>query len=140
MNKPSIPRQHLTWHVVVEHARTPFGHVYAFAYDPAAEVWMVINPHFRWTEVFALRRGAEFDRWVRVTAEGADIYRLDGRGQAPVLPGWFCVAQVKRLVGLRSGALSPEGLRRDLLKAGARQVFTRESQNPQGRPAPQERA
>ncbi len=130
-------RQNLNWNVVIENARTPLGHVYAFAHDPFADVWIVVDPHFRWTEIYALKAGEQFDRWVRIVSEGADIYRLRGRGNAPVLPGWFCVAQVKRLIGLRSGALSPEGLRRDLLRAGAQQVFQRESQNPQGRPAHQ---
>lgn len=132
--RPEPPRQTLLWNVAIERGRTPWGHVLAFAYDPVAEVWMVVDPHVRWTEVFALKRGAQFDRWVADLATRADIWRLQGRGQAPVLPGWFCVAQVKRLVGLRSGALSPAGLRRDLQRAGARQVFYRESQNPEGRP------
>lgn len=130
-------RQDLSWNIVIEQGRTPWGHVYAFALDPRTGVWIVIDPHLRWTRVFALTDGPEFDRWVVGVAAGADIYRIQGRGQAPVGAGWFCVGTVKRLVGLRSGALSPRGLRRDLLRAGAQQVFHRESQNPQGRPADQ---
>ena len=130
-------RQELTWNVVFERGRTLWGHVYAFAYDGRAGVWVVIDPHLRWTQVFALKAGSEFDRWVAGVAADAEIYRIPGRGHAPLGFGWFCVGAVKRLVGLRSGALSPAGLKRDLLRAGARQVFHRESQNPQGRPATQ---
>jgi hypothetical protein len=136
--KRTSPRQRLTWHVAFEWPReAPWGHVMAFAYDAAAEVWIVIDPHFRWTETFALRRGAEFDRWVAEVAARAEIWRIEGRGRGPVGVGWFCVGTVKRLVGVRSGALSPWGLRRDLRRAGARQVFTRATEGPQGRSAHQ---
>lgn len=134
---PVAGKQDLNWNVAFERGRTPWGHVFAFAYDERAGVWIVIDPHLRWTRVFALKAGGEFDRWVAGVATGADIFRIPGRGQAPLGLGWFCVGTVKRLVGLRSGALSPAGLKRDLLRAGARQVFSRESQNPQGRPPDQ---
>lgn len=132
--KSSTAAQSLNWNVAIERGRTPWGHVLAFAC--MGDHWVVVDPHVRWTEVFTLT-AAEFDGWLAELSARADIWRIAGRGQAPLLPGWFCVAQVKRLVGLRSGALSPAGLRRDLRKAGAKQVFTRESQNPEGRSAHQ---
>lgn len=132
--KPTPAKQSLSWNVAFERGRTPWGHVLAFAWT--GDIWLVVDPHVRWTEVFTLT-ALEFDDWVADLSARAEVWRLDGRGEAPLLPGWFCVAQVKRLVGLRSGALFPGGLRRDLVKAGARQVFIRESQNPEGRPAHQ---
>lgn len=125
MRLPSAPKQNLNWNVVVDPDPWPFGHVLAFAWT--GHVWAVIDPHLRWTEVFTLEDGPEFQKWVRQVSQTADIFRIEGRGVAPIGAGWFCVGTVKRLVGLRSGALSPAGLKRDLLRAGARQVFTRET-------------
>lgn len=126
----AAPKQLLNWNVVIADDPWPFGHVSAFAFD--GRVWIVVDPHLRWLEAFTLEDGPEFDGWVREVAARAEIFRIQGRALAPVGAGWFCVGTVKRLVGLRSGALSPAGLRRDLLRAGARQVFTRESQSSQG--------
>lgn len=131
MNRCGVPRQGLNWNVVIDTDPWPFGHALAFAFT--GRVWVVVDPHLRWTEVFDLEDGPEFDAWVKATPSTAEIFRIEGGGLAPVGAGWFCVGTVKRLVGLRSGALSPAGLKRDLLRAGARQVFTRENQDPQGR-------
>jgi hypothetical protein len=136
MTGPLDGRQSMNWNVVFERGRTPWGHVYAFAFDAVTGVWIVIDPHLRWTRVFAVPQGVAFRRWVAGVAPTAEIYRLQGRGQAPLGMGFFCVGTVKRLVGLRSGALSPKGLKRDLLKAGARRVF-HENQAAQGRPSPE---
>lgn len=122
----------MCWNIAFEDGRTPWGHVLAFA--ATRRNWVVVDPHIGWTEVYVLTR-REFDDWILDLSARATIYRLDGRREAPVFPGVFCVGTIKRLIGLRSGALSPGALRRDLVRAGARQVFTRESQNPQGRPA-----
>lgn len=122
----------LTWHVAFEQGRTPWGHVLAFAFDGRA--WVVIDPHMRWTEVFTLAPGEEFDAWLADLAFRATILRITGAGRGNPLGGLFCVGKVKHLIGLRSGAFSPGGLKRDLLRAGAQQVFTRESQSAQGRP------
>ena len=118
----------LTWHVAFERGRTPWGHVLAFAFDGRS--WIVIDPHMRWTEVFTLPAGAPFDAWV--SALDAEVWRLAGRAEAPLFAGFGCVGVVKKLVGLRSGAFTPAGLRRDLVRQGAKQVF-REVQSPQGR-------
>lgn len=133
MNRATAPKQPLNWNVVIDPDPWPWGHVLAFAFT--GRMWMVVDPHLRWTEVFDLEDGPEFDRWIRETTArpGAQVFRIEGRALAPIGAGWFCVGTVKRLVGLRSGALSPAGLKRDLLRAGARQVFIRENENPQGR-------
>lgn len=123
----------LTWYVAIERGRTPWGHVLAFAFDGRS--WIVVDPHLRFTEVFTLEPGDEFDAWVAEMSQVAEVWKLPGRRAASVLtPGLFCVGAVKRLVGLRSGAFTPGGLRRDLVRAGAKQVFTRgQSPSPQGR-------
>ncbi|HEV7352583.1 MAG TPA: hypothetical protein VGN74_05580 [Brevundimonas sp.] len=114
----------LNWYVAIRPARTPWGHVFAFAFDGRS--WIVVDPHLRFTEVFTLAPGAEFDAWVAGVRQVAEVWKLAGRREASVLtPGLFCVGTVKRLVGLRSGAFTPRGLRRDLVRAGAEQVFPR---------------
>lgn len=135
MNRAAA-KQGLNWHVAFTWPReAPWGHVLAFACH--GDVWVVVDPHFRWTEVLVLRAGEEFDRWVSELVREAEVWRIEGRGHGPVGAGWFCVGTVKRLLGFRSGALSPWGLRRDLRRAGARQVFTRATENSQGRSAHQ---
>lgn len=132
MNDTTDRRQSLNWNVVVERGRTPWGHVLAFAWD--GRVWVVIDPHVTWTEVFTLPPGPEFDAWVKAQAATGTIWRIAGRAESHPFVGLFCVGTVKRLVGLRSGAFSPEGLRRDLVRAGAQQVFVSENQSPQADP------
>jgi hypothetical protein len=131
------------WNVAFEPGRTWLGHVQAFGFDGAAGVWVVVDPCLGVTDVTVLRRRA-FDRWVADLAGRAEIYRIDRRTEAwPFqVRGLWCVGQVKRLVGLRSGALSPAGLKRDLLKAGALRVFHRNeaAQSHRRGPAGQARA
>lgn len=117
------------WNVRFERYFGVIKHVSAFGFDAATGVWVVVDPHRAWTEVLTLPPNT-FDLWVSVAAEDSDIYRIAARRETGLLfPGLWCVGAVKRLVGLKSGALSPAGLRRDLLRAGARKVFSRESQN-----------
>lgn len=108
------------------------GHVLAFGFDAAAGVWIVVDPCRHETEVQALRPAA-FDRWIVQQAAEGEVWRIARQGRTPMLfPGLWCVGAVKRLVGLRSGALSPAGLKRDLLRAGARRVFSHEGQSSEG--------
>lgn len=120
------------WRVAFE--ESPWQHVLCFGFDGRS--WIVIDPQWGGAEVFSIEPGKAFDAWVLELASRSEIFSLpaqDGSGWR----GLFCVGVVKRLIGLRSGALSPRGLRRDLLRAGARQVYVREGQDSQGRPARQ---
>lgn len=128
------PRQTTEWNVAIERSRTPWGHVLAFAWMD--HCWVVHDPHVRWTEVFTLTAD-EFDAWILDLTTRAEVWRIKGRAESHPFAGLFCVGSVKRLVGLRSGAFSPAGLRRDLMRQGARQVFVREGQDSQGRPVDQ---
>lgn len=133
--KPLGPEQArvgtLNWNVVIENGRTPWGHVLAFAFDGLT--WIVVDPHIGWTEIYTVAPD-EIDGWIVEMTENATVWRIEGQRHAPMLPGFFCVGTIKRLIGLRSGAFSPAGLRRDLVRAGARQEYRRESQSPEGRP------
>jgi hypothetical protein len=124
----------MEWNVAFKVLRGGAGlpiHVSAVGYDPEGGVYVMVDPHRFAIEVRALSP-AEFDRWAALQFMlGGEVYRIAAREDTPLwFPGLWCVGVVKRLVGLRSGALSPGGLRRDLVRAGAQRVFTRESQNP----------
>ena len=113
------------WHVAIR-TRPGLGHVFAFGFDGGSGVWIVVDPMRRGTVVTVLPPW-EFDDWVLEISLEFEVYRIARRAETRVwFPGLWCVGAVKRLVGLRSSALSPAGLRRDLLRAGARRVFSRE--------------
>ena len=123
------------WHVALR-TRPGLGHVLAFGFDGGSGVWIVVDPMRHGTVVTVLPPW-EFDAWVLEISLEFEIYRIARRAETAVwFPGLWCVGAVKRLVGLRSSALSPAGLRRDLLGAGARRVFSREGSEDghQGRP------
>lgn len=116
------------WNVVFEIAAGLPVHCLAFGYDPETGVYVVVDPHHAWTEVTTYSPTA-FDLWIMEAAHGNEVYRTPARRQTPPwFPGLWCVGAVKRLVGLRSSALSPAGLRRDLVRSGARRVFSHEGQ------------
>jgi hypothetical protein len=129
------------WNVLFEYVAGLPVHVSVFGFDPAAGVYVVMDPHHSHTEINLLRPSA-FDIWIVQAVPGNEVLRIDAQQRTRFwFPGLWCVGMVKRVVGLRSGALSPAGLRRDLLRAGARRVFCEaEDQSPRGRPDDQGRA
>lgn len=119
------------WAVAFRPAARP-RHVLAFGFDAHAGMWVVVDPCRHAIAVRALAPSA-FDAWARVEVAGADVWRLDAAEATSVLsPGLWCVGVVKRLLGLRSGAFTPAGLRRDMRRAGAAQVV--HERQGQGRP------
>lgn len=121
------------WNVVIESVAGVPAHVSAFGFEPGGGVWVVVDPRKNFIDVRTFEPHA-FDFWLATESgvghSDTEVLRIEARRQTMVwFPGLWCVGVVKRLVGLRSGALSPAGLRRDLLRAGAQRVFTRESQN-----------
>lgn len=110
------------WNVAIRTA-PGMGHVFAFGYDGQANSWVVFDPLRHRTEI-GLISPVNFDWWLIEAIEGFEVYRIAAQDHAMLLfPGLWCVGAVKRLVGIRSSALSPAGLRRDLIAAGARRVF-----------------
>ena len=113
----------LDWNVLFEEVAGIPVHVSVFGFDTQAGVYVVMDPHHSWTEIDILRPAA-FDVWIATMARGNEVYRITQQRRTRIwFPGLWCVGAVKRVVGLRSGALSPAGLKRDLLRAGARRVF-----------------
>lgn len=100
-----------------------FRHVCAMAWFADQERWVYFNPGWRSTGI-VVGRAAELDAlhadlMARATAVLA-FPSSEGRSFAP--PTFFCVGAIKALLGLRSRALCPFGLYRDLLRRGAEVV------------------
>ncbi len=115
----------LWWH---RFCRKGFRHVFAFAYDPSAGVWILFDPTL---EGFVLRAlpGHAIDRMVaEIWSRDGRILRARAQGKAPARPRLFatCVTVIAHLLGLRRAPLRPDGLHALLLKHGARPAFDKD--------------
>lgn len=102
-----------------------FEHVLAFAYAAHAERWVVYDVGRDRTVIRTLTADA-FTRWIAGLPAGRTIVHFEA-GDAPAPPanrvGFWCSIAVAHLVGVRSRALRPVALYRDLLAQGARPAF-----------------
>ena len=122
--------QPLVWMLVFERlastrflnfaAMGKYKHVKAFGYVPFLHVWTFFDPSWNRTELIIAQDGRPaaylIEKWV-VDADVMEFARLEAEWLLPPLGGW-CVPQIKRLIGLRSGALRPDALWRDCLANG----------------------
>ena len=98
-----------------------FKHVAAFAYAADCRTWVWLEWGMNMAKLRLLPDdqpsrdliSAWTDRSTVIQMEVAGVSRPVGRF------GFWCVPAVKHLVGLRSGALLPDALLRDCMKAGA---------------------
>lgn len=96
-------------------------HVLAYGYASKVGGWVVFNPTEGFTAIDVMTE-ERFAVWRREMLGRASAIlrcrvRSDGGGAGRV--GIFCTAAVKHLLGLRSRALRPIGLYRDLLRTDA---------------------
>jgi hypothetical protein len=99
-----------------------FKHVSALAHVPDAAAWVSLS----W-ELARLRVGLiadrDFERWFAAASADAAVLRMKApafdHGPLRLRAGLTCISMVKHLIGLRSGALWPAGLWRDLVAQGA---------------------
>lgn len=122
-----------------------FRHCMVLGYDPYLRIWVMYDPLTTGTriEVFDIDDKSlniiiafitEHGRWLK-TDPGSAVFPA---GQWRL----YCVPAIKHLLGIKSSALTPKGLYRDLLKAGAQPVFERkeDGQNiKRGKPSPSAR-
>ena len=97
-----------------------FKHVAAMAYVPQARMWVTYDVGRFGNRVTIVPKGqeAQFAEWV----EGCTLVIMPRRYNAarfPPILGW-CVPAVRRLIGLRSGALRPTTLYRHCLRDGGK--------------------
>ena len=98
-----------------------FKHVMACAYAVEAKAWVAYEVTLVRTQILVMPDPA-WDRFIAARINsGASVLRIerrDGCWWTGRLGSW-CVPAVKRLIGLRSGALRPDRLFADCLRAGA---------------------
>jgi hypothetical protein len=100
-----------------------FKHVRAFGYVPLDGVWVFVD----WTLKGMVIRAAPdqsqtADNLIRAWIDGCDLVQVDNGSRMRALPGFYCVGAMKRLTGVPSGALLPDGLWRDCLKFGGKSL------------------
>lgn len=107
--------------------RPGFRHVAAFGYDAEQAVWLLYDVCLARTHIRALS-SAQMDAWVLALPAGRRIVCFAGTDAAPRRIGFWCTTAVSHLLGVRTRALRPEALYRDLLAQGARPAFTSEAE------------
>lgn len=116
------------WHDFFTHKQ--FRHVFAMGFEPRLNCYVVYEPHTFGTTIEVIPADdqtisqliftiSQCGHWLKVKAQPGQFFF----GQ----PWLSCVTAIKHLVGLRSCALRPKGLYRDLVRAGAQKVFEREN-------------
>jgi hypothetical protein len=121
------------WHLFFGPAAAPwshilrgaFGHVAAAGYDAEHKLWIFFNPSARSLMIRALPEGPEcaaiYGEWV--AACRPHILRIVPQQARRLFPPCFsCVGAIKALCGIRSRALLPGALYRDLVAQGAEQL------------------
>lgn len=102
-----------------------FKHVLAFGYIRRIRAWVFFEPALGRTRLFVAPDGPVADSMIAEAISGASVLSIRPaaatRASWPVF-GW-CVPAVAHLIGLRSGALRPDALWRDCLRAGAQSVL-----------------
>lgn len=105
-----------------------YKHVRAYAYVPFLHVWVFYDVAISGTSIVIAADGDAALGMILAWSEDADRIKIR-RGPEPMRnPPVFgyCVPSMKRLIGLRSGALRPDALWRDCLKAGGTPVERRD--------------
>lgn len=99
-----------------------YKHVRAYGYVPFLHVWLFYDATFTGIEVIVAADGEAARAQIAGWIDGCDLVRMPRRPHAnasPVLAmcGW-CVPAIKRLIGLRCGALRPDALYEHCLRNG----------------------
>lgn len=109
-----------------------FWHVFAAAYDVAAERWLIYEVNRGGTAIVALTRD-QYEKLVAYQiAIGARVLQVDVRTSLRLWlqVGMWCVVACRHLTGARSRALRPIGLWRDLIREGAVEPFSAPADRP----------
>ena len=99
-----------------------YRHVAAFGYvGSGVDAWLFYSWRTDRLQIAAARGDTAVRTLMHAFAKDADLLGIDARRE-PTLGlrlGAWCVPAVKHLIGLRSRAVTPAGLYRDCLAAGA---------------------
>lgn len=100
--------------------RPGFRHISAASWFADQERWVHINPCRTGTVIEVLRADEFGPRFQQLMTDSAAVLRVPARAERHATPRSFhCTGAMKALLGIRSRALSPHGLYRDLLRNGA---------------------
>jgi hypothetical protein len=135
----ALPINIYRWHVAFWHwqprrtwlQRFAWGkylHVSALGYSARCNVWVIYEPNTDGTRLRLVKNDASFLAMRDQTKRLADVLALTVNPQArydhvPWRPGHYCVPAIIRLLGVRSGAVTPSGLYRHLVSMGAKPSF-----------------
>ena len=113
-------RPHWWWRL----CRPGFRHVAAFGYCAEQGVWLLYDVTLKQTMIHALS-SEQMDAWVDNLPAARRIVHFTPDAPEPpsVRLGFWCTPAVAHLVGVRSRALRPQALYRDLVAQGARAAF-----------------
>jgi hypothetical protein len=99
-----------------------YKHVAAYAYLPGFKAWLIYDVNMVRTSIVVVPDGDEALGYLYELTRDADLMAVKREGIAitatPWRIGFWCVPAVAHLIGLRSGALRPDRLWRDCLRAG----------------------
>jgi hypothetical protein len=100
-----------------------YRHVSACAWFADQERWVYVNPTRRGTVILLYREDEFGGRMTQLVNSSSYILRVRSSLARSATPfGWWCTGAIKALLGVRSRALSPRGLRDHLLRHGAEVV------------------
>lgn len=103
--------------------RPGFRHCCAASYFADQKRWVYVDPCRSGTVVEVLRPDEFAGRFQHLMANSSHVLSIAARRERKRTAAvWYCVGALKGLLGLKSGALSPWGLYRDLIRAGAEKV------------------
>ena len=103
--------------------RPGFRHCYAACWYHDAQRWVVFNPTRRGTVIELWAEDQFGRRLAQFLDESSVVLRVASRHERRTAPAMaWCVAEVKALLGVRSAAVTPYRLYRDLLARGAEVV------------------
>lgn len=98
-----------------------YKHVRAFGYVPLDAVWLFVDWNICGLTLRAAPDGSQTAAaLIRTWIDRCDLVQVEAGARQRVPPGLYCVGAIKRLTGIPSGALLPDGLWRDCLKFGGR--------------------
>ena len=120
-----VDAQATPWHRLMKRG---FRHCYAFAWDEAADRWVILEPGFDGVYLRPVRDEIVAALWAQLAREGAHVLLARGEGHRMQRPRLLltCVTAIAALLALRRCcAVSPWQLYRTLRRRGAIEVLAR---------------
>ncbi|MFP4004582.1 MAG: hypothetical protein ACLFV8_12460 [Alphaproteobacteria bacterium] len=134
-----LPINIYRWHVAFWHwqrrrhwlhrfARGRYKHVSALGYSARCGCWVLYEPGTDGTRIRLVQHDKSFLATLEAHRRFADLLALTVNpaqryDHMPWRPGQYCVPAIIRLLGVKSGAVTPTGLYRDLVRMGATPSF-----------------